>query len=167
MLLEEVNTTNQLKQALSFDEDDIRANRVGELSDGQKRRLSNQTRARAGCFGIVFLIVLVISGVLMLTGQIAPGMGVTIPVVLLGLAMAGWLYREHRAVQGGMVASISGQAELSGVGDDEYRVTIGGTTFRVLEREHDAFEENEGGTSYTVYYLPGSKTIVSVELHAT
>lgn len=147
------------QQVFSFDDDDLMQNRAGNLSEKQRQYLAEQNRFRSGCFAALIVVVAVAACVLALAGEIAWQV-MLFGVATLTLMLAGFIFWNQQALRSARVARVSGIAEPIYIGDDEYGMRIGDKRFRVLEKQHDAFNE---GDKYTVYYLPGNNKIVSVE----
>lgn len=156
-----------LADALNFTDDDLTANRAGRLSDVQSTRL----RARAGYTTLAgALIALALAG----GGFWLIALGATLAALALFALAAGLfvLTRWGRGtaaaeVAAGAVACVSGEAVLSA---NDYPNPNGNVTEYVLEigdeafvLSRDAFAAFEDGDTYTVYYLPGLRMVISAE----
>jgi hypothetical protein len=160
-----------LKQVLGFTDEDLAANRAGQLSGAQGARIG-QTMASARSFStvssIVVVIFLVVIGIVLLpTMMHSAGSSQVVPMMIGSLvivvAVIGLLTMRNRRRMGAMasggVQRVQGpavtRARHVGGGDDgpggyQYTVTIGGVRFFVSGPPVlSAFQD---GRQYIAYY---------------
>ncbi len=160
-----------LDEAIGFTADDLTANRDGQLSERQTARL----RARNGLgliIGNVLVLALVGGGLWIVTQG---GAFVGSLLVMLG----GGLFVLSRRGRGDYVATVDAGAVTSTQGalkldtkdyknpngvTTEYLVTVGAETFVVSRDAYIAFSEAPA-ESFSVYYLPGARILLSAEAH--
>jgi len=148
-------------QTFFFDDDDLRFNRDGQLSDKQKQRLTTTSKAGA----IVFIISgLVLSALFVWTWEepinpslwIFPDLGVVsftaigIYIYLLG----GKVYKP------GIVKCVIGTATFKNRYGEKF-LQIGGEYFRSQRNFRKLFLPD---VEYKVYYAPSDNTIMSIEI---
>jgi hypothetical protein len=168
-------------RVLDFDDEDVRLNSQGRLSERQQQEIRNSTRKNMRDSVVSISTGMIISFPLVYIGylqsretlennpeiaQLVYGVGaLALGIILVG----GLLYLTFRAMEGGKmlrekVASVSGAVKKtvrddgSFIGVGWYHIKVDKKRFLVPAAFHQAIEDN---THYTLYYLPKTKLIVS------
>lgn len=161
------SATDRLADAFAFTTDDLTANRAGRLSQRQLEALHRRER-RASVIVLLFTlgmaVVPALSLAVFVTAGNMPMMGLSV-FLLVGLPMLGyWVAdserrRWHRDRTGNVAASIYGPVwPVSAPGQP--RIRIENLEFEVSPEQLTAFQP---GATYSVYYTPRTRTILSVE----
>jgi hypothetical protein len=160
-----------LRKFFHFTENDLYANRHGQFSDAQKRRLSAEARAEQKSARESATILFVIAAVGLMLGlvlaSIAPTlMGRILFILLLGVLWTGaWagrgvkIIRDAHALQEPRLCTGNGRAHLIREGEDVV-LQLGEMEFHLDGNPAGVIFEGE---EYTVYYLEATEEILSVE----
>lgn len=164
------SATDQLADAFAFTTEDLAANRAGRLSQRQVEALRRRER-RASVIVLLFTLgMAVVPALALLVFALAgnmPMIGLSV-FLLVGLPMLGyWVAdserrRWRRDRTGDVAASIYGPvwpASASGR-TGHPRIRIENLEFEVSPEQLAAFQP---GVTYSVYYTPRTRTILSVE----
>jgi hypothetical protein len=155
-----------------FTEDDLLANRRGQFSEHQKKRLSEEAKAEQasarGSATILFVIATAGLAIGLTIGFIAPaGLGrILIPLLMGILWPAVWagkgvqIIRAANILQEPRLRTVSGQVHIVHHGEGEYTLQLQGLEFDVDGNPSGAVIE---GDDYTIHYLEATKEILSVE----
>jgi hypothetical protein len=156
-----------LESIFHFTQSDLEANKRGELSPEQS--VSNWNQFRVDIFAPIFLLIVLsflTAAFFTWDGYEWGGwIGVVVVVVLAGF----FLYRMRPDESEEKLLSVSGPISIKPVESDyvgpdhrieEFTMTVEHMEFPVTE---EAAEELEEGATYTVYYLPKSHAILSLE----
>lgn len=155
-----------------FTEDDLLANRHGQFSDHQKKRLSQEAKAEQASArsSAAILFVIAVSGLAIgvTIGSIAPTpLGRILIFLLMGIvwpfawAGKGWqIIRSARALQEPRLCKVSGHARIIRHDDGSYVLGIGEYEFDVEGNPSGVIME---GDAYTLYYLDATEEILSVD----
>lgn len=159
--------TPTLAEALNFTDDDLAANRAGNLAEPQRARLRTRSIVSVGGNALLTLglaaigLWVVTLGYLLVAGAL---FALAAGLFWLGRTGNAQLDAERNA---GAVASVRGEAHLSA---DEYPNPNGTVTEFVLSIGDEAFvlprhifAAFEDGTHYAVYYLPKARLVLSAE----
>jgi hypothetical protein len=167
---------DRVKQAFSLTQDDIDANRAGQMSTLQVERLARPQEDQGG-WGVGVLALLLLFGCTVIAGKMnevkgARGdIGSTVAIMLctvavmglLGLAAAGSLTDDIRNKR---IEVIQGSVQCRSYthkGEMSYRVSIGRKSFLL---HHDLYEAFVDGEIYTLYYTPLSEILMAAEHHS-
>lgn len=164
-----INLTNTLMFALEYDDDDLEANRNGELSEWQSRRLHWNRDKQIGVFLMRVIGAILIVSWCMLSANvdfIANPHAVLIPIAMLGAGLLyarlplsrGFLY--HRDAKAGKIGVAEGHIRLDIMEKKQYAVYVGPERFDVSKEVFLAFKNND---PYRLYYVPYSNTLVAAE----
>ena len=161
----------------SFSADDLDANRVGKLSQGQRAILKEKRRsglAQVGAGVGIFVAILIVAYLALQPNHY--GQGICYPFLLLIAAFFGVLFVRLRHMnigqdlRAGDVASARGalivREELAISGGRRYVAEVGLARFALAEAVFvalSAFQEDTPRRECVIYYTPLSKTILSFE----
>lgn len=162
----------RLRKYFHFTEADLLANRRGQFSDGQMKRLSQQAKveqASARSSAVILLVIAAAGLAVGLTiGSIAPTLTGRILVflimgVLWPFAWAGKGVRiilAARTLQEPRLRTVSAPAHLIRHTDEDFVLQMNGLEFDLARNPSGAVME---GDEYTLYYLEATEEILSVE----
>lgn len=171
MAAEAMSHDERLQRELAFMPDDLAANRAGRISEMQEYRLRGKRRRSIGIGMLSVLVAAFIASVFIFLGWrnanailTLVGIGVTLcSAALTGVFARYWL-RLSADIRGGEVIATRGQLERV-VRPVTRRVV--NTVIRVGEVEvfvsKEAFDIFEHRTDYTLYRLPYTGQLLSVE----
>jgi hypothetical protein len=161
----------QLMKTLQFSTEDLRTNRDGHISDLQRERFTPPKPNK--------LVVMVMFGHLIVIGGILAALAVVNQstallvvmgvVVLMMFAPFGWVQQKNQQrpivqddIARGAVEKACGIAILveKKIRKTYFELTIEGITMEISPAQAESFKQ---GRTYCVYYLPGSKTLLSAE----
>lgn len=150
------DNTKDLGFVLSFNDEDLAANRAGNLS---KRQLTGQNGM--SLFKVGFMALFSYMG-LNFANYLAPLnvlLGLVTGAVVIGIVVAYYLY-NRRSARNGVVLSTNGTLQYVNEAD-KHGIKVGEHTFDVTKRLQEKFNE---GDKYTIYFVENeTKTIVSAE----
>lgn len=153
----------RLGNTLQFNEEDLAANRAGELSKGQVARLQSIERISAGCLLITIAVMLFIGVITALTSSFT----LDSPIFFFGVFIAGcaafvwWKVRSAARVQQiERTSGIISKRIENGEDGDDYAILVEGRKFWVKKPAFDLFEDN---ATYTLYHLRGEHGLLSAE----
>jgi hypothetical protein len=162
----------RLRNFFHFTEDDMIANRRGQFSENQKKRLASEARkerksARESAT-ILFVIAAAGMAVGITIGSIAPNLTGQIAILLLmGLLWPSvWagkgvqIIRAANALQELRLCQVSGQAHVLNHGNGEYTVQMDEFEFDVDGNPSSVLMD---GDNYTIYYVQATEEILSVD----
>ncbi len=162
----------RLRKFFHFTEDDALANRRGQFSEHQKKRLGQEAKAEQAsarsAAGILFAIAAAGLAVGLTIGSIAPTltgrilvfllMGILWPSVWAGKGLK--IILSARALQEPRLREVSGQVRIVHHGEREYALQAEGLEFDVDGNPSGAVTD---GDEYTIHYLEATEEILSVE----
>lgn len=162
----------RMRKFFHFTEADLLANRRGQFSDRQKKRLSQQvkTEKSSARSSAVILFVIAAAGLTigLTVGSIAPPglgrillfalMGVLWPLTLAGKAVN--ILLSARKLQEPRLCQVSGPVHIIRHGDVDFIVQAGGIEFDLPGNPSGVLIE---GDKCTIYYLEMTEEIFSVE----
>lgn len=157
-----------LMTAFEFDEQDLAANRLGQITNAQRDALRSTQQERGAVWWGIYLTVAALAatlcGVLLLKGASTQEwlflFSIIVPVVILVSLLRLMLGQiEQRELQRGQISSLTGTATTL-VDMNRMILKVGNKTFEVSYEQAKAIQE---GQSYTVYYLRRSNLIVAIE----
>jgi membrane protein implicated in regulation of membrane protease activity len=157
-----------LMMAFEFDEQDLAANRLGQITDAQRDALRSTQQERGAIWWGIYLTVAALAvtlcGVLLLKGASTQEwlflFSIIVPVVILVSLLRLMLGRiERRELQRGQISSITGTATTH-FEINQMILKVGNKSFEVSPGQSKAVQE---GQTYTVYYLRRSNLIVAIE----
>jgi hypothetical protein len=151
-----------LENALQFSPDDLAENRRGRLSERQQSRIALQQQIVKGCGLIGGLLAL--SLLLLFVSRFDPLMMIVIVLSSIGLVIGIRRLMKQSAPTGKQVISTTGTLSKHIDRHEEtywYHVTVQGKEFNVNSVAYEAFVDGE---HYTLYHLPRSPVILSVEV---
>lgn len=148
------------ERAFNFNDDDLKANRRGALTDRQAALIRNDAIRTAaivcGC-----LIAVTILG--LLSARNVAGAEVQfIGLIIVGcLIFAFWFYvmRTETALRARKVEAVTGEVDLV-LSMGGQRLVIGERLFSLTFTESNVIQP---GSAYTIYWLPALRKIVSLE----
>lgn len=166
---------DQIKAYFAFDDADLLANRNGQFSDKQSKRVREADRfAERLLFTLffVFLISGIFLAVLALSSRTNPGLWIG---AVISLLLAAWLFRSLHTDVDDTVQIVQGEVNFVKVEDK-----TGTTTTPESQRRKDAGHEMcvgsevfshvnpapidfMDGSNYTVYFTKTTRQILSVE----
>lgn len=169
-------------EIFDFTDDELRANRVGQLSPRQKYKLAQedtQETLEIGC--ALFLLLSITFLVLVLCGLIfdisayvrafIDGLPFILPVMLVLVGVIMYVNhvgkRERKQKYPMPVASLRGEWQLQvveGRAYDRYYLHIAGLRLRILMNAYEVLRGLEPSTPLVVYIDSASQKIVSVEI---
>ena len=166
---------DQIKAYFAFDEADLLANRNGQLSEKQSKRVKETDRF-AERFIFTLFFVFLISGIIM--GAFAiyarDNIGLWIGTIIL-LLLAAWCYRGMRTEVDDTVQKVRGEVNFVKVeaktgsitAPAAQRMTVSGYEMcvgsEVFKNINPALIEFMDGKDYTVYFTKTTRQILSVE----
>jgi len=162
----------RLRNFFHFTEDDLFANRRGQFSAVQTKRLdqhakAEQASARSSAI-ILFAVAAAGLAIGLTIGVIAPtGMGRILIIILMGILWPFvWAGRgikillAARTLQEPRLREINGTVHILRQEDTEYILQVGETKFDVDGNPSGIIAE---GDEYTIYYLEATEEILSME----
>ena len=161
-----------LRKFFRFTEDDLLANRRGQLSENQKKRLSLEAKAEqvSACSSAAILFVVAAAGLVvgLTIGFVAPTligrilillfMGILWPSVWAGKGVK--IVLSARALQEPCLRKVSGRVRLIRQENAEYVLQVGGLDF---DLDGDPSGVVLEGDEYTIHYLEATQEILSIE----
>jgi len=162
----------RLRKFFHFNEEDLLANRRGQFSERQKKRLRQQAKveqasARSSAT-ILFVIAATGLAIGLVIASIAPtpigriliflAMGILWPSVWAGKAVQ--ILRAAYALQKPRLRQVSGEARILRHTDETHGLKIGNDEFDLDGNASGLITE---GDEYTVYYIEATEEILSVE----
>ena len=178
----------ELRKYFDFTEADLAANRSGQLSARQKKRLDDNEKGGSKILiGFGVLLILIAIGVTIgvgssvlsdgFTSNDIPGLvlGIGLPVLLLGFFARG-SFKIAYSKTDNSVQSVEGKVNFVKVEAQVPTSTGSGSSYRTVEEYEmrvgkvafDDFEEEllniiEEGDTYAIYYTKDAKEILSAE----
>lgn len=155
-----------IMKAMDFSDKDLDANRSGIISDSQRRKLRRGQIVDAFFFWFVaFLATLP----LIFPNRWFPATDTNqltmLGIIVLSVAMAFWQqHRTGRVLKANEVAYVTGAIKTSKRRENNhkvYRAIVGEKKFKITQDVYDWLLE---GSVYTLYYLPQSNALLSIEL---
>lgn len=162
----------RLRKFFHFTEEDLLANRRGQLSERQKKRLGQQAKAEhasaRSSATILFVIAVAGLAVGLTIASIAPAsIGRTLIILLMGIlwpsvwaAQGLQTIRTAYALREPRLCQVSGRAHLIRHTDGSHGLKIGAQEFD-LDGNPSAVLVN--GDEYTVHYVEATEEILSME----
>jgi hypothetical protein len=160
-------TRKALMTGFDFDDADMVANRLEELTDAQRLRLKAKEHDRLSTWWSIYTILGAITATLIVVVLWQGGnvrdwsiiAALLIPM-FVGLAMlrAGSMWLEQRAIRRGRVRSVTGKASVR-VQEYVMTLTVGRKMFHLSPSQAKLIND---GQHYTVHYLPFYDTILSI-----
>lgn len=162
----------RLRKYFHFTEDDLLANRRGQFSERQKKRLSQEAKAEQASArssaAILFVIAAAGLAVGLTIGSIAPTlMGRILVLLLMGILWPSvWagkgvqIIRAANILQEPHLCEVSGQVHIVDHGQGEYTLQVARLEFDVDGNPSGAVME---GDEYTIYYVDATEEILSIE----
>ncbi len=162
----------RLRKFFHFTEDDLRANRRGQFSEHQKKRLDQRAKAEQASARssttILFVIATAGLAVGLTVGSIAPpGIGRVLVFSLMGVLWPSvWAGKGvqilllARTLQEPCLRTVSGQVRVVHHGEGEYTLQVEGLEFDLDGNPSGAVM---AGDEFTIYYLEATEEILSVE----
>ena len=162
----------RLRKFFHFTEEDLPANRRGQFSEAQKKRLTDaakaeQASARSSA-AILFVIAAAGLAVGLTIASIAPTpvgrilmfllMGILWPSVWAGKGVQ--IIRSAYALQEPRLCEVSGQAQVIRHPDGSHGLKVGEKLFDLDDNPSGVIVE---GDTYILYYLQATEEILSVE----
>jgi hypothetical protein len=166
---------DQIKAYFAFDEADLLANRNGQLSEKQGKRVKEADRfAERFIFTLffVFLISGIFLAVLALSSRTNPGLWIGTAISLL---LSAWLFRSLHTEVEDMIQKVQGEVNFVKVEKktgttttsasqrmkvSSYEMCVGSEVFSNV---NPALIEFMDGNNYTVYFTKTTRQILSVE----
>jgi hypothetical protein len=162
----------RLRKFFHFTENDLLANRRGQFSEQQTKRLSQEAKAELASArsSATLLFVVAAAGLTigLTIGAIAPSgigrililllMGILWPSVWAGKAMQ--FIRAAKALHEPRLLSVRGPVHIVQHGAGEYTLQVEGLEFDVDGNPSGAVME---GDEYTIHYLEATEEILSVD----
>lgn len=162
----------RLGKFFHFNEADLAANRRGEFSEDQKKRLDAEAKKerKSARESAAILFVIAAAGMLIgiTIGSIAPTLtGRFLILLLMGIlwpsAWAGkgvQIIRAANALQEPRLREVRGQVRILHHGEGEYAIQIEGLEFDVDGNPSGALMD---GDEYKIYYVEATEEILSVD----
>jgi hypothetical protein len=162
----------RLRKFFHFTENDLAANRRGQFSEDQEKRLSQQAKAEQASArsSAVILFVIAAAGLAigMTIASIAPaGIGRILIFLLMGILWPSvWagkgvqILRAASALQEPRLCEVSGPAHIIRHEDGSYVLKVGDNEFDLDRNPAGAIME---GDEFTLYYIEATEEILSVE----
>jgi hypothetical protein len=157
---------NRVKQAFSLSQDDLDANRAGQMTAPQQTHVESRRTDKFMTLGIGGIMAIVF-GCASLGGPNATSRGLGIAVlcgvsllVPLGLIMLANMKEDAQARQ---VISLQGPVRLRKTWTTKkttYEVILQSKTFKVAKEHYEGFVDGE---AYILYYTPSSQILVGAE----
>ena len=163
----------RLRKLFHFTEADLEANRRGQFSENQKKRLLDQARAeqKSAWESATILFVVAAMGLAfgLILASVAPILlGRVLFVALLCIlwpsAWAGkgiQIIRAARTLQEPRLRTVSGRAHMVNHDDETYVLRIAALEFDIDGNPSGVIIE---GDEYTIYYVEATHEILSVEI---
>jgi hypothetical protein len=166
---------DQIKAYLGFEENDLIANRNGELSEKQRKRIKEADRFAERFIQLLFVLFLaggIFVGILAFSAE--KDIALWIGMVLL-LLLAGWAFRGAHTEVDDTVQKVEGQIDIVKIGNmtgsvntaSSQRMTVSGYEMRVgdavFDNANPALIEYMQGDAYLVYFTKTTRQILSVE----
>ena len=162
----------RLRKFFHFTENDLLANRRGQFSEGQKKRLEQEAKveqasARSSAT-ILFVIAAAGLAIGLTIGSIAPTLtGRILILLLMGLlwpfAWAGKgvkIIRSAQAVQELRLREVSGRVQIIHHGEGEYTLQVEGLEFDLDGNPSGVVTEDD---EIRIYYVQSTEEILSVD----
>jgi hypothetical protein len=150
---------DELLHAFRNAPEDLQANWLGALGDGQRRRLM---RSGYGALLAYPALGLAVAALVFAVGEkpLAPIQWILMAVVLVGSAAGGvvGLRRRQAAVAAGQVHRVSGPIQLWRPARGAWRLSVGELDFLVPVPLHHL----KHGASYHVFFAPDARQIVAM-----
>ena len=162
----------RLRKVFHFTETDLEANRRGQFSENQKKRLldeaSAEQKSARDSATILFVIAAVGLAFGLILASVAPtSLGRGFFVLLLGILWpAAWagkgiqIIRTARSLQEMRLRQVSGRVQIIKYDDETYVLQVGELEFDLDKYPYGAVNK---GDKYTIYYLEPTHEILSVE----
>jgi hypothetical protein len=162
----------RLRKFFHFAENDLLANRRGQFSEDQKKRLSQEAKAEQASArssaAILFVIAAAGLAVGLTIGSIAPTLvGRVLILLLMGILWpAAWagkgvqIIRAANVLQEPHLCEVSGAVHIVHHGEGEYTLQVEGLEFDVDRNPAGAVME---GDAYTIYYVEATEEILSID----
>ena len=162
----------RLRKFFHFNETDLAANRRGQFSDEQKKRLDAeaQQERKSARESAVILFVVATAGMMVgfTIGSIAPTLSGRILILLLMgvLWPSAWvgkgvqIIRAANALHEPRLREVSGQVRIHHHGEGEYAVRVEGIEFDVDGNPSGTLID---GDEYTIYYVQATEEILSID----
>ena len=162
----------RLRKFFHFNENDLTANRRGQFSEKQKKRLDAEAKKeqKSARESAAILFVIAAAGMILgiIIGSIAPTMVGRISILLLMgvLWPSAWAGKAVQIIQAANVLQepllrpVKGPVHFLHHGDGEYTVQIEGLEFDVDGNPSGMFMD---GDEYTIYYVQATEEILSVD----
>ena len=162
----------RLRKFFRFTEEDLFANRRGQFSEHQTKRLSQEAKAEQASARssatILFVIAAAGLAIGLIIGSIAPMlMGRILMLLLMGILWPfAWaakgvsIIRSANALQEPHLRQVSGKAQIISDGDGNHILQVGDLEFDMDGNPSGVIME---GDEYTVHYLEATEEILSVE----
>lgn len=163
----------RLRKYFHFTENDLDANRRGQFSESQKKRLLDEARAEQKSARDSAMILFVIAAVGLALGSILTSVSPTslgrvfFVVLLCILWPAAWagkgiqILRAARSLQEPRLRQVSGRAHIIRHDDETYILKVGELEFDLDSNPSGAIIE---GDKYTIYYLEATHEILAIEI---
>lgn len=166
---------DQIKAYFGFEENDLIANRNGELSEKQRKRIKDADRFAERFIQLLFILFLaggIFLGILAFFTE--KNIGLWIGMVILFL-LAGWAFRGAHTEVDDAVQKVEGQIDIVKIGNmtgsvntaspqpmnvSGYEMRVGGEVF---DNANPALIEYMQGDTYLVYFTKTTRQILSVE----
>jgi hypothetical protein len=162
----------RLRKFFHFTEEDLFANRRGQFSEHQTKRLSQKAKAEqaAARSSAAILFVIAVAGLAigLTIGSIAPTLiGRILMVLLMGILWPfAWaakgvsIVRSANALQEPRLRQVSGRAHIISNTDGNHILQVGELVFDLDDNPYGVIGE---GDEYTIHYLEATEEILSVE----
>jgi len=162
----------RLRKFFHFTEDDLLANRQGQFSERQKKRLSQEAKAEQdsarSSAAILFVVAAAGLAVGLTIGSIAPTLtGRILILLLMGVLWPSvWAWKgvkiilSARTLQEPCLRDVSGRVHIIRYGDAGHVLQAGGLDF---DLDGDPSGVVMEGDEYTIHYLEATEEILSVE----
>ena len=167
----------RLRKFFHFDEKDLIANRLGQFSENQKKRLNAEAKKeqKSARESATILFVIAAAGMIVgiTVGSIAPTLtGRVVILLLMGVlwpsAWAGkgvQIIRAANVLQEPRLREVSGPIYIRHHGEGEYTVQVEGLEFDVDGNPSSTLMD---GDEYRIYYVEATEEILSVDyFHST
>jgi hypothetical protein len=151
---------NLFMASLNFTQDDLNSNKMGQISESQKKRIKKSGH-------IVSIILLVLTAILLAAFLLLTKKPITVQSYIFAGIFCGLLIilsiwfslRAHNAANKGVVKSVTGPVSYQYVRRYLY-LYIENMRFPVIASYKQTMPQ---GKAFTVYYSPGDKNILSAE----
>jgi hypothetical protein len=151
-----------LQQALKFTGDDLQANRLNRLSEGQIATLKAErfwAMFIIGTIGVVIAAFILFSSAPLVIAFIPAAIALAICAIVHFTTEAVLQHGKVESVTGIVRRSMSVSADISKKHvhiSTNYQILIGDKSFSVAKNVHDAFVESE---VYTLYYIQNNRIL--------